>query len=1105
MAEAPDLARRLALQLVVAPPPLGSSPQPPRWHAMATLVGPREAVTPWHVVRELSAEMQLLARRIGVTRPTPARVVAWDAAADLALLEMEADLPDAGAAPAGQLPPRGAPWASFLVIPALPDGQSVGGRVGQPTDADGVRHLALVAEGGPDNPTGMSGAPVVSGDALIGIMARARGREWYALPLTPDGLAGLRARREDAAQNANVAQQVTQQATSKGGEPRSFEAHDLLGRLSPSSRTALAHAAAMRGDQDEIHMEHLVAGLFLKRDGPAERLFRRHGIADLAALRAALSEAVEHQLPETFPDRPPDLDDLPRLSGHATAALREAQTVADRNGAAQIQSRHLLYGVLSVSECKVTRALNGRGIRREDIALRDEPAQAAGGTPIVGAASDTAEGPDLLDLEAEVDALSALVAVTDTKTPLSIGLFGDWGSGKSFFMRKMDERIRAFRDHAREEPGSPFCRHIVQLWFNAWHYIDRSLWASLGAEIFEGLAHSLAEEDAKQAGRDMLESARTELMIRRTALAAERDRARTAVEKSAGDLSRKEAEIARIASRGDADVERALGIRAIAREAVEVATGQPEVKASLDAVARELGWATLDQSAGRVETQVRELLEVGSFWKSVMASLGRRADGKGWIGGVVLVAVVLVVTRFLFAQILELEAAVAWLTSALVAVSAAAAPVLTLARRVTALVKEARHRMQRRITERRQAEMAAARAERAAAEEAVRADREGLAVAEKKLAEIDEKLASLAPVRQLTDFIRMRHQSNEYTKHFGVIARARQDFEELTRLMELVKRPADAAASGTQFAPIDRIVLYIDDLDRCPEHKVFDVLQAVHLLLAFPLFVVVVGVDPRWLMHSLRSQLGAFRDQPDQEVEDEEQRVHWHTTPLNYLEKIFQVPFTVRPMDFDGYGNLIDRLTTPEPGAGHGGPSAAAAPPAPPPGPPVGSTPAPVAGPPAPDAAVPPPVAPAPPAGAPAAGGAQVPAGAPVATAPKVTTERARLTHERLQLNGWEREYMKYLFPLIPSPRAAKRFVNVYRLLRAVVTGPERAALVEQGPGGYRPTLMLLAMVTGYPLEGAEVIRELLERRRRKNPPGEWWALVDLLRKEREENGSGAP
>lgn len=53
------------------------------------------------------------------------------------------------------------------------------------------------------------------------------------------------------------------------------------------------------------------------------------------------------------------------------------------------------------------------------------------------------------------------------------------------------------------------------------------------------------------------------------------------------------------------------------------------------------------------------------------------------------------------------------------------------------------------------------------------------------------------------------------------------------------------------------MILYIDDLDRCPPAKVLEVLEAVHLLLALELFVVVVGVDPRWLQRSLRHQ---YRD-----------------------------------------------------------------------------------------------------------------------------------------------------------------------------------------------------------------------------------------------------
>jgi hypothetical protein len=44
-------------------------------------------------------------------------------------------------------------------------------------------------------------------------------------------------------------------------------------------------------------------------------------------------------------------------------------------------------------------------------------------------------------------------------------------------------------------------------------------------------------------------------------------------------------------------------------------------------------------------------------------------------------------------------------------------------------------------------------------------------------------------------------------------------------------------AAGDALPAIDRIVLYVDDLDRCPPPRVVEVLEAVHLLLAGRLFV----------------------------------------------------------------------------------------------------------------------------------------------------------------------------------------------------------------------------------------------------------------------------
>lgn len=61
----------------------------------------------------------------------------------------------------------------------------------------------------------------------------------------------------------------------------------------------------------------------------------------------------------------------------------------------------------------------------------------------------------------------------------------------------------------------------------------------------------------------------------------------------------------------------------------------------------------------------------------------------------------------------------------------------------------------------------------------------------------------------------------------------------LQRELEQKKKP--------DLPSFERIILYIDDLDRCPPEKVVEVLQAIHLLLCFPLFVVVVAVDARWV------------------------------------------------------------------------------------------------------------------------------------------------------------------------------------------------------------------------------------------------------------------
>lgn len=238
-------------------------------------------------------------------------------------------------------------------------------------------------------------------------------------------------------------------------------------------------------------------------------------------------------------------------------------------------------------------------------------------------------------------------------------------------------------------------------------------------------------------------------------------------------------------------------------------------------------------------------------------------------------------------------------------------------------------------------------------------------------------------------------------------------------LEALAKRLSAPPQAGERFNKIDRIILYIDDLDRCPEKKVLEVLEAVHLLLAYPIFVVVVGVDPRWLVHSLRHSFTALASAEGSAQGGSDFSA---ATPQNYMEKIFQIPFSLRPMSQHGYNQLIDALLYS--GQPQGGDVAVVSPA----NPPSSSTespqsqqgPSPVEPNEAPTHVVPEPV----PDGQKAGELLQPPA----------EDQPALLIHEdSMTIRAWETRFAERLFPLIPTPRSAKRFSNIYRILKAPI------------------------------------------------------------------------
>ena len=77
-----------------------------------------------------------------------------------------------------------------------------------------------------------------------------------------------------------------------------------------------------------------------------------------------------------------------------------------------------------------------------------------------------------------------------------------------------------------------------------------------------------------------------------------------------------------------------------------------------------------------------------------------------------------------------------------------------------------------------------------------------------------------------------------------------------------------------------RLVVFIDDLDRCISEKTVDIVEAIKLFLNVPLSVFVIGADKKRIEEGIIARYG-------------EKSEGWAG---NYLEKVIQIPFILPPL-----------------------------------------------------------------------------------------------------------------------------------------------------------------------------------------------------------------
>jgi KAP family P-loop domain len=630
---------------------------------------------------------------------------------------------------------------------------------------------------------------------------------------------------------------------------------------------------------------------------------------------------------------------------------------------------------------------------------------------IAGFSSDIVDGQsDLIGISAEANALAYLIGSRELAPPLAIGLFGEWGSGKSFLMRSVENKVGGLVELVKDVPQADASawKNIKQIRFSAWEYVQGDLWAGILERIFEELGERVAVTGLVKRRKAPLEHDLTEQQ--EVVSSAEKLRNEIATEANTAQIALNNANEA-LREESARAVEAAPELEAASRKAVESALTDL--------------WDTqrVEALGGDAAALLSALADARRELQHGLALLSPHWRNKRYLARLTAAALVVPVVTSLL-QLVGVPAVTALLTGL-----ATVVPVLTVGLQSFARwtqeqlqhIEAAESQVHARFEAPLKAAEARANAARKKVEEVnLELDAQTLKVQAKRAQalSITAEIAALTPGRVFVEFADVR--STDYRRRLGLLATVRADLKDLEK--EILANNAKALEPlGEPDAEIpNRIVLYIDDLDRCPPDKVLQVLEAVHLLLAFQQFVVAVAVDRRWLRSALVLQLPALRDAPavphhgsgpgPDPTEDAEDR----PTAQDYVEKIFQLPLWIQSVSPKDRSKMVTGLLSGSVRAESGGS-------------PGGQTKVRV-------------------------GPEQV---AAVNTMLSQGGTGLRRETSPLALSANELQFLGTLGPILgDTPRRIKRFVNTVQLLLSM-----RPALSADGPQSQRLSLCLLAAI----------------------------------------------
>ena len=525
-------------------------------------------------------------------------------------------------------------------------------------------------------------------------------------------------------------------------------------------------------------------------------------------------------------------------------------------------------------------------------------------------ASDSDEGEDQLDIRRDVLAFAKLMAAKTFKPPLAIALFGQWGSGKSFFMRKLKHRIDVLSESNYKDL---YCTGIAQIHFNAWSYLDANLWASIVSRIFEKLYEYISNDSSSDEQKNAIkEELASKLKVVNEEVAL--------IEQQKAEVQQKiislEAQKKVLKTQLENE-KRAIGkttLNEILREVDTKFNIKQKVKAAIDDN-ESLSWdrTQLERILPKEylddpQKAYQQMKSMSSFIK-VFFDKDKVLRNIIWIVCIVLGIILIPLLINHFTDWLKranfIIPTLQWIAGLAMVFGPFYERLQATYKKWSPMVAafwkiktEYDKQFQDALFNHEQKEKQLKLDIESAQKELIFID-QNLQQSEKIINDLEFKMKHALATEALYGFIEKRCKSEDYRKHLGIVSVIRKDFDTLSDYF--IGHQDEYKNFRQRFnKPLERIILYIDDLDRCPENRVVEVLEAVNLLMAFPLFIVVVGVDPRWIKNALVNKYATqFSGDTINKI-----------SASDYLEKIFQVPFHLRPASNENVKKMIGALTT---------------------------------------------------------------------------------------------------------------------------------------------------------------------------------------------------